>query len=360
METNKCIGFLGADWLGSDARAMAVEFRRLGHVLVELHYEDYLPNRWRSFSLKVIRKMALPLIQRQYNQVVTELLAIQALDFLLVFKGMLLDATTLEQFKKQGIPCYLVYPDSSFKDHGRNIWECLPLYDAVFTTKSYHMDDEAVKRRAGSLHFINHGFDPEVHRPIRPNQTLVSSYACDVSFVGHWSPKKERMTQDIIDALPAVDIKLWGPGWERAQPQVREKWAGRGAFGDELAAIYSFSRINLGLLSEGGTGARMGDQTTARSWQIPAAGGLLLHEDTQEIRKYFAADEEVVLFGSLAEAISKISQLLANEEQREKIRKAGYERCVNAPYTYAPAVKTVLEYHQKHRAAKHESSDLLT
>ena len=360
MESSKCIGFLGADWLGSDARAMAVEFRRLGHVLVELHYEDYLPTRWRSFSLKVIRTLALPFIKRQYNQAVAELLAVQALDFLLVFKGMLLDAATLEQFKKRGLPCYLVYPDSSFKDHGKNIWECLPLYDAVFTTKSYHMDDEAVKSRARNLHFINHGFDPEVHRPIHTSDAFLSTYACDVSFVGNRSPKKERMVRYIIDALPGVDLKLWGPFWDRAEPGVRKKWTGRGAYGDELAAIYSFSRINLGLLSEGGSGARVGDQTTARSWQIPASGGLMLHEDTQEIRKYFAVDKEIAVFGDVSELAVKISELLANETLREKIRKAGYERCTRAPYTYAPAVKTVLEYHQNQTAAKQKTSDSLT
>jgi len=290
---------------------------------------------------------------------VAELLTVQALDFLLVFKGMLLDAATLKQFKKRGFPCYLVYPDSSFKDHGKNIWECLPLYDAVFTTKSYHMDDEAVKSRARNLHFVNHGFDPEVHRPIQPSDALLSTYACDVSFVGNWSPKKERTVRYLMDALPGVDLKLWGPFWDRAEPGVRMKWAGRGAYGDELAAIYSFSRINLGLLSEGGSGARRGDQTTARSWQIPASGGLLLHEDTEEIRKYFAADQEIALFGSVNEAASKITELLANEEQREKIRRAGYKRCTRAPYTYAPAVKTVLEYHQNQTAAALETGDAL-
>ena len=325
---------------------MAMEFRRQGYALVERHYEDYLPTKWQNPGLKIIRRLALPLIRRQYNQAVAELLSVRALDFLLVFKGMLLKADTLKQFHQRGVPCYLVYPDVSFEDHGRNIQQCLPWYDAVFTTKSYHLDDVAVTSKVSNLHFISHGYDPDVHRPIRASDTLVSSYGCDVSFVGCWSPKKECLARSIIEALPDVDLKLWGPNWGSAQSLVRAKWAGRGAYGDELAAIYSFSRINLGLLSEAGSGSRMGDQTTARSWQIPASGGLLLHEDTEEIRSYFAVDQEIAVFSDASELVVKIGQLLAHEARREIIRKAGYQRCTGAPYTYAAAVETVLEYHQ--------------
>ena len=37
------IGFLGADWWGSDARAAGAELRRRGYLLIERHYEDYFP-----------------------------------------------------------------------------------------------------------------------------------------------------------------------------------------------------------------------------------------------------------------------------------------------------------------------------
>ncbi|MFC1688467.1 glycosyltransferase [Pseudomonadota bacterium] len=321
--------------------------------MVERHYEDYLSTKWHGFGLRVIRRLVLPLIKRNYNQAVAELLSVQGLDFLLVFKGMMLDADTLRKFKKRGVPCYLVYPDVSFKDHGKNIWECLPLYDAVFTTKSYHLDDKVVKGRARNLQFINHGYDPEVHRPIRPSASLLSTYGCDVSFVGCWSLKKEHTILAIIDSLPEVDFKLWGPNWGRASRQVREKWAGRGAYGDELAAIYSFSKINLGLLSEAGSGGLTGDQTTARSWQIPASGGFLLHEDTVEIRKYFEVDREIVVFSDVPDLVAKIAALLKDGALREQISRAGQKRCVNAPYTYAPAVKTVLDYHQNAIEATH-------
>jgi 2-polyprenyl-3-methyl-5-hydroxy-6-metoxy-1,4-benzoquinol methylase len=52
--------------------------------------------------------------------------------------------------------------------------------------------------------------------------------------------------------------------------------------------VYSASKINLGLLSEAGGGTTLGDQVTARTWQIPAAGGFMLLESTEELVRYFA------------------------------------------------------------------------
>ena len=118
MEDTHLIGFLGADWWGSDARAMAMSFRRGGHLLVERHYEDYLSTKWQSLGLRVLRRLALPAIRREYNRAVAELLSVHALECLVVFKGMLLEPDTLRAFSSKGVPCYLVYPDVSFRDHG--------------------------------------------------------------------------------------------------------------------------------------------------------------------------------------------------------------------------------------------------
>ncbi|MFC1694691.1 glycosyltransferase [Pseudomonadota bacterium] len=345
MAGSFCLGYLGADWWGSDARAMAMEFRRQGHMLIERNYEDYLSTKWQSINLKIVRRLTLPSIKKEYNSSVEELLAVQALDFLLVFKGMLLEADTLKKFIDRGLPCYLVYPDVSFKDHGSNIWQSLPLYDCVFTTKSFHLDDENIRDKVKNLHLVNHGYDPEVHRPLAQNNTLLSTYGCDVSFVGCWSPKKENLIKSIVEGLPSVEIALWGPNWDRADSRVAEKWRGRGAYGDELAAIYSCSKINLGLLSEAGSEGQVGDQTTARSWQIPASGGMLLHEDNAEIRKYYETDKEIGIFDSKEELTNKISLLLENTSIRDSIRVAGHDRCVSAPYTYSAAVNAVVNYH---------------
>jgi hypothetical protein len=339
-----CIGFLGADWWGSDARAMAAELRRGGHVVMERHYEDYFPTKWRHPILKAVRRLLRRVMANDYNRAVAELLEVEAMDFLLVFKGMLLAPATLARFKARGIPCYCFYPDVSFHDHGSNIPACLPLYDCVFTSKSYHLKDPQ-SMMVGEWQYAPHGFDPEVHRPIAADGGTLAGYACDVSFVGNWSRKKESILATLLAGMPELDLKIWGPGWERAGAIAKRCWQGRGAHGDELAAIYSQSKINLGLLSEAGTGVRQGDATTARSWQIPGAGGFQLHEDTAEIREAFVAGEEIALFDGPPQLAEAIRRYLGDDEARRAVAMAGHRRAVGEPYTYMRAVAVILARH---------------
>ena len=340
-----CIGFLGADWWGSDARAMAMEFRRKGHLLLERHYEDHFPTKWRHPLLRAARRIFRGLMAADYNRSVEELLSVDGMDFLLVFKGMLLDPGTLARFKAKGVKVYCFYPDVSFHDHGRNIPACLPLYDCVFTSKRFHLEDPASKSMAARWVFAPHGFDPEVHRIVVPEGGGLEAYACDVSFVGQWSPKKEHLVGVIREQMPEIDLKIWGPTWGRAGPEVRACWQGRGAYGDELSAIYSLSHINLGLLSEAGTGGVSGDSTTARSWQIPGAGGFQLHEDTAEIREAFEAESEVALFSSEEDLIRQVRRFLRNEAARAEIARAGHQKAMAEPYTYGHAVDIILGCH---------------
>jgi len=347
-----CIGFLGADWWGSDARAMGNELRHQGHMLVDRNYEDYFPTKWRSNTMRALRRVMRNRMAQEFNTSVLELLEIKAMDFLLVFKGMLLDRKTLQRFSDAGIPCYCVYPDVSFMDHGTNIWDCLPLYDCVFTTKSFHMNDSRLMRRVRRLQFVSHGFDPEVHRPLTLPSGLGNYYGCDVSFVGVWTPKKEKTLASLIVALPEISIKIWGPFWDRASNTVQSRWQGRAAYGDELAAICACSSINLGLLSESGGGTSVGDQTTARTWQIPACGGFMLHEDTMEIRRFFNRNHEVAVFSGETELVSSVQKYLGDDALRNQLSAAGHRRCLDSNYTYAAAARQVVGFHREKMQVK--------
>lgn len=339
------IGFLGADWWGSDARATGVELRRRGCLLIERHYEDYFPTRWRSSLLRTFRRLVRPLMEAEYNAAILELLSVRRLEFLLVFKGMLVRSQTLQRFRERSIPIYCLYPDVSFRDHGSNIWDCLPLYDRVFTTKSFHLADAGVRSRVRGLQLVSHGFDPEVHRPISLTENVRRLYSCDVSFVGYWSPKKERLLRRLIEHFPALDLRIWGPSWYLADPVVRRCWQQRGAWGDEIVAIYASSKINLGLLSEAGSGVSSGDVTTARTWQIPACGGFMLHEDTGELRQAFEAGTEVGVFLDDEALCQQVAYWLQHDDARNVAAAAACRRASSQPYTYARAVEAILAWH---------------
>jgi len=341
------IGFLGSQKWGSDPRALATAFRSLGHCLIERSYDEFLPQAWSDTRLRILRKLARPVFARDYNRAVLELLEPGGIDFLLVFKGMLLRPDTLLRFREADIPCYLFYPDVSFHDHGDNIPECLRYYDRIFSTKSFHLEAPLPSEITNRIEVVHHGADPEVHRPVAVSPETHEAYQCDVSFVGCWSPKKEAYLNSLLEGLPSLDLAIWGPGWCQSSSRLQEHWRGRPAWGDELVLIYRSSKINLGLLSEAGTFVSSGDSTTARTWQIPFSESVLLHEDTPEVRKHFEANREIALFSTPTELCEQAALLLGDATGRSQIARAGRSRAIEDSHTYLPAASRIEEWHRK-------------
>ncbi len=336
-----------AKWWGSDARALAQAFRRLGHTLLDIDEEDYVPWRWQGVQSKVLRRLFEGVWINDYNKAVLKQAASSSYDFVLAYKGKLLRPETVARLREMGKPLFNFYPDVSYTDHGRNIPHALQLYDCVFTTKSYHGEGEAKQFGIRQLQHVRHGFDPEVHRPVPLSPELAKHYASDVTFVGCWSPEKEKRILYLLRESSGLCIRVFGIGWNYASNDFKQRMGPRlrqGVFGDELAIVYSASKINLGLLSCASSDPTVRDQTTARTFQIPATNSLMLHEDTPEVRTFFKDAEEVMLFSCNEDLVQKVGAVLANTELRKAISQKGYERAVREPYDYSSAANSILEY----------------
>ncbi len=336
-----------AKWWGSDARALAQVFRNLGHAVLDIDEEDYVSWRAQGFKSKVVRRLFSGAGVDDYNETILKQAESSAFDFVLAFKGNLLKTETVRRLGEFEKPIYNFYPDVSFADHGPNIPATLGLYDCVFTTKSYHGEREIKRFGIRELRHVRHGFDPEVHRPIDVSPEIRAKYECDVSFIGCWSPEKEERLRFILQHLPNVLVKVYGLGWHYASNEFRQRLGQNlkpGVFGDELSIAYGASRINLGLLSCAKSDHTQRDQTTARTFQIPATRSFMLHEDTQEVRSLFENGREVMLFASNEELIDKIKLALQSPELRKSIQDDGFERCQRDGYDYSSAAQEVVAY----------------
>jgi spore maturation protein CgeB len=334
-----------AKWWGSDARALAQAFRRLGHTVLDIDEEDYVPWRWQGVPSRVLRRLFARAWIDDYNRAVLKQAASSCYDFVLVYKGNLLRPETVTRLCETGKPLFNFYPDVSYTDHGQNIPHTLRLYDCVFTTKSYHDEREAKRFDIRKFHYVRHGFDPEVHRPIPLSPELAKHYASDVSFVGCWSREKEERLLYLLRESNGLRIRVFGTGWNYASNEFKQRMGPRlqrGVFGDELAIVYRASKINLGLLSCARSDPSVRDQTTARSFQIPATRSLMLHEDTPEVRTFFKDAEEVLLFDSNEDLVHKVRAILTDADLARSISQKGYERCLREPYDYSKAARSVL------------------
>lgn len=346
--SKKCVilalGF--AKWRGSDPRALSQSFRKQGHTLIEIDAEDFIPWKWNGFVTRVFRRLFIKSLVGDYNREVLKYAESSVFDFILVFKGLYLSAETLSKLRTYGKPIYNFYPDVSFVDHGSDIPKGLSYYDCVFTTKSFHGESEVKEFSINEMIHVRHGFDPEVHRPIVLTQSQIDRYGCDVSFVGCWSPWKEHLISHIVENRKQVKVLVYGIGWNHASSKFKNLLGSNirhGVFGDELAVVYNASKINLGILSKAASNYSIADQTTVRTFQIPASRSFMLHEDTQEVRRYFDPRREIMLFRNEIELLEKIDMILNDDNLRKVFIDNGYQRAIKIPYDYTDAANKILE-----------------
>jgi spore maturation protein CgeB len=97
------------------------------------------------------------------------------------------------------------------------------------------------------------------------------------------------------------------------------------------------ARITLGLLRE-----VCPDQHTTRTFEIPAMGGFMLADRTEEHMQFFREGEEAEFFSSDEEYLEKLSFYLSNHGLRRRIAEAGRARCLSSGYSYDERIAAVL------------------
>jgi spore maturation protein CgeB len=333
--------YLGDQWHGSCARACEYALRRLGCDVLVVDPATCVP-LLRRLSSRAALRVARPWLSREYNDLILDAAREFQPDFLFAFKGNLVQAVTLRALRKQGIPLYNYYPDRVLMEAQTELGKSLAEYDCFFDTKRYWDGDASRMVSVRERVFVPHGYDPEVHRPLPLTEKDRAQYGCDVSLIANWSPTKETAVRELIAEYPDVDLRIWGAGWRRCESEAIQKlvrhWS---PTGDQYSRMIQAARINLGIM---GVTPAAKDETTTRTYEIPACGAFMLHERTPEIHELFEEGKEVECFASARELAEKIRYYLARGKEREAIAAAGYARCVPA-YSYDRRVAEIIRWH---------------
>jgi spore maturation protein CgeB len=319
-------------WQGSNGYAYVRAFRRMGHSVTAVSAEQFVPGHWQRRPLRLLRRVLEPVLVREYAEALVEEARRLRPHLFFVFKGRYVTADAVRRVQAFGAIAINVYPDVSFLAHGAYLPRSLPLYDWIFTTKRFGIRDLETHLGVRHASFMPHAFDPEVHRPVEVGDDDRAAYDCDVSFIGTWSPKKQRVLETLCARLPELHVRVWGAQWERARATLGQRVEGRHVLGLEFAKAVSASRINLAILSEVRRGASSNDQVTSRSFHIPAIGGFMLHERTVEFLEYFAEDTECACFGDETELVDRVVHYLARADDRRAIATCGRDRAMRSGY----------------------------
>jgi spore maturation protein CgeB len=278
-----------------------------------------------------------------------------------------LQPETIRQLKEQGAVTLHYNPDPYFSlawKRTRLADQCIGLYDVLVVTKRYELDEYRRLAR-GRVIYSPLGFDRVGHAPPAAPKANASE---KIVFVGGWEPRRERLLFAASQETP--DVAMWGYGWNVAQrPRVdplralrlgrltpgrafyfgaphqslaRALRKGEGANGeiyeDRYAAVIAGSQISLGFLRELNP-----DQHTTRSFEIPAIGGFMLADRTEEHREFFEEGKEAEYFSSDEEFREKVAFYLRNEAARVRIARAGHQRCVTSGYSYDDRIRVIMK-----------------
>lgn len=336
--------FVGAQNPGSHSGGVANALRRAKQVIQSVDPRHFIPTVKSSMTLRIVRKVLTRSFEREFNlQILRDLRTFEP-DVMVVYKGESVMPDTLNAARVAGVYCVNIFPDVSIFTHGPWLPKTLPLYNHLFTTKSFGPHDMKLHLGLTNVTIVQHGFDPTVHCLLPTGAAESPALKADVSFIGTWSPKKESMIDTLIHECPGIDLKIWGSQWGSAKSAaVRAHAMGMDIMGNMYAVAIQNSTINIAILSEARVGSSAGDQVTSRTFDIPASGGFMLHERTDELLTKLSEGEEVACFSDANELADKVQYYLANERERERIRLGGHRRCL-AEHSIDHRAHEVLEH----------------
>jgi spore maturation protein CgeB len=270
---------------------------------------------------------------QQFGRSVVDLCARHGARWLLATGIAPLDVPSLDHLRKNGIRLLNFLTDDPWNQAHRADWflHALPKYDYVFSPRRANFGDlSAIGCRAVS--YCAFAYAPEAHYR-SPSDVLET--APDVVFVG--GADADRLPYVHALAAADLDIALYGGYWER-DPIARRFHRG---FADAatVRSVTSRARLSLCLVRRANR-----DGHVMRSFEIPAMGGCMVAEDTDDHRLIFGPDGDAVLyFSSVPELIQRVLEVRHNTQKRAVLLENAHRAVVDGQHTYADRLTQMIE-----------------
>jgi hypothetical protein len=230
--------------------------------------------------------------------------------------------------------------------HWRFLLRGLRLYHLHFTS-NLHNVKEFEHLGLPSVHHMELAANPVFPDPAPVAEAERRALGAQAGFVGHWEEATERALRRVADA--GVSLKIYGPGWDRADLSgaLGRAVQGRPVYGLEyMRAILSFE-VNIGIVSKWNR-----NHTASRTFQIPALGAFLLHERNEVVSELFREGVEAEFFGSDDELVEKCRYYSEHPDERARIAEAGRRRCIASGYFETDRVRDALPLLERAVAAR--------
>jgi spore maturation protein CgeB len=337
----------------------------LGHDVVEFDYdlkETFehvdMDDPWQRSFIQKNRPRVSEELLRQVRAAYAE----KPIDlFFSYFYDACVDPSAIDEIRRMGIVTVNWYCNGAHQLH--KVREISPHYDWCLVPEKFRLKD--YEAMGACPLYCQEASNPNIYHPY----DLPLEF--DVSFIGQAYGERPGYIRHLLDQ--GIDVRVWGYGWKGLVPgatvdshalgkrisraarkfftaegrQVLMKNL-RGVVGidrhvvlpaevvgaplddEEMVKLFSRSKINLGFSSCGEShvsGERI-VQVRLRDFEVPMSGGFYMVEYLEELEEFFRIGTEIVCYDGAEDLAEKIRYYLSHDEEREKIRNAGHERCL--------------------------------
>jgi hypothetical protein len=232
-----------------------------------------------------------------------------------------------------GAKIYFIYPDTTVNLPRvyTELWN-----DAhSFTTKPNWNALANLLGVNGAPTFLYPWYDPQFRAEYPADKDQLSN---DILFVGHASEAKRKAIEAVAEAFSdRFRMTVVGNGWSKLPQHVVN--SGSGMYGGFINSLYAKSAVTLGLLEDLGAGVH--DVITARTIQVPAYGGCLIHPRNSGSQALFGPAE--FLFENTSdhsELLDRVSIALSDHAKRKTWAAAQWQAV--RPHSVDSALEAIL------------------
>ena len=282
-------------------------------------------------------------------------------DFVWCDRQESLSRHTIEEIRKGGATAIHFTPDPYFSvglKRTRCLDRAMSAYDILLYCKRY----EAAEYGALSSDsvYMPLGYCDEAHFA-QPRSALEAEYP--VTFVGAWESRRQEALE-YLQQRAGVFPRISGPGWATTSGRfasfrrrvsrlrvegvrvalqspssrvLRSELMNDGVYGDDYRNLLNRSALALGFLRKAWP-----DEHTTRTFEIPAAGAMLLSDRSDEHLELFEEGSEAEFFECNEELLDKVKFYTSNARARDRIAAAGNRRCQSGGYSYAARIHQAL------------------
>lgn len=299
------------------------------HKISCFEFSGHTPN---AFFNKIIWK--IDILKKYFNKRVNKKFQrkvdLEKPEILFIIKGNAITSETLKTIREQYPHLVLINynPDSPFNTSSseKEVEKSIALYD-IYCTYSHQLVNQISNAGCKQVVYSPFAVDDKLIYPLKHEK-----YLYNISFIGNGDIDRQQKVINLFENS-FLSLNVFGNTWNKKS--YLNLYSQRN--GIEFLKTISQSKININLLRKQNEGS-----VNMRTFEIPAAGGFMMHEYSEEAMEFFAPDKEAVYFISKDDFEDKAKFYLENEASRLKILENGYQKTKLYEFSYRSRMNEIL------------------